>query len=243
MNKINIILPTNNPLTEISKNFIKLKKTEPEYFYENIEKVSFFGCFPYCIWALAEQEKQYHSKEDIQYIVQFIVDNNSAIYLDFLNTQLKREHFYDSYSNLILSTVKEVEIHAFTSNKDLKKYINENYPYVDTNTEKIVQLNSYCDNCKECFEKKSNDKINFEKPQLYLCEREVNTFEESKNRDDFISNEKIKILAEQGITDFIIKEQTKDKYEFIESCLYYLIKPEYQNIVRLKVLKESVKSK
>lgn len=242
MDKINIILPTHNQLLEISKNFVILKKVEPELFYENIEKISLFGCFSYCIWALEQQEKQYRSKEDIQHFVQFIIDNNSAIYLDFLNTKLNKEHFYDSYSNLILSTIKEAKVYAFIANEDLKKYINEKYPYVDTNIEKITYLNSYCDNCKECYEKKSNDKINFEKPQLYLCEKEINTFEESKTKQDFISLNKIKELSAQSISDFIIREQTKDKYEFIESCLYYLIKPEYQNVARLKVLKGSIQN-
>ena len=242
MNGINIILPTSNQLNEISNNFVKLKQIEPDLFYENIEKISLFGCFPYCIWSLEQQEKKYHSKEEIQHFIQFIIDNDSEIYLEFLNTQLNKEHFYDSYSNLILSTIKEAKVHAFIENKDLKNYINEKYPYVDTNTEKIIHLNSYCDNCKECYEKKSNDKINFEKPQLYTCEKEVKTFEESKTKQDFVSLEKIQELSAQGFTNFIIRGQTKDKYEFIESCLYYLIKPEHQNIARLKVLKGSIQN-
>ena len=46
-------------------------------------------------------------------------------------------------------------------------------------------------------------------------------------------------LNERGYKDFIISAQNKDNYEFIESCLYYLIKNEYKNQVRLQILKEN----
>lgn len=240
MSKINIILPANNKLSEISKCFVKIKKNSPEYFLENIARISLFGCFSYCIWALAQQEKMYHSREEIEQYIQFIIDNDSAVYFDFLNTKIQSEHLYDSYSNLILTLTKNINVNAFVSSNILKSYIKENYTHVNINTDNIIYLNSYCENCKECYDKKSEDKLNFEKALPYSCEKEVITFGESIKRNDFISQEKLQDLIIEGHTDFIIREQEKDKYEFIESCLYYLIKPEYQNIVRLKVLKSNI---
>lgn len=239
MNNINIILPTDNNLLKISKSFVRLKNSNPDFFNNYILNLSLLGCFPYCIWSLSEQEKSYHSKEDIEYFYEFCLNNNASIYFEFSNTKLKKEHFYDNYTNLFLSLAKEGNFNVITENKELKKFIEEKYENINTNTENVLYLNSYCENCKKCHDKRSENKLNFERSLEINCKNKITSFEESQKLKTFISLEKIIELNEIGYKDFIISAQNKDNYEFIESCLYYLIKNEYKNQVRLQILKEN----
>ena len=257
MNSINIILPTQQQLLNISKTFMIFWKISPEYFYDFISKISFKGSFPYCIWSCEEQDKIFRTKEEIISFLLFAKENNNAIYFDFSNTKLENLHFYDRYTNYFLSLTKDMETYAIVANLELGKYIKEHFPHiklVDKNSifdiqiadkkstiqnyeKTIMYLNSYCNNCEVCINEKSIKKLNFEQINIIKCQNITDSFENSKTNEFFISLENLKEYVRKGIRNFIIKEQTFDKYEYIESCLYYLVKPEFHNIVRLKMLK------
>lgn len=263
MPDINIIIDSLSNNRDIIQFLISRKKEEPEIFNDNILSISVMGTFPYCIWSSLSEQKTYTAREDIENDCKLFADNKISVFYDFQNTKLNQNHFYDKYSNLILSLSRENSVYAIVADNELANYLKQNYPEIKlvtsaikdsgdnydysvvylpdikpTNIEKqIVYLNSYCDKCYQCIDIESENKLNFEKIISVDCPNIKKTFEETKNNKFFVSNSKIEELLQKGIKNFIISG-TQDKYEMIESCLYYLIKPEYQNEVRLKAIKQ-----
>ena len=268
MEKCNIIIPSLTENYVQIRKFEEIKNTTPEILNENIDKIYYAGRFPYCIWSDVPSELNYYSNEKIESILEFIKSIQSKIFYQYTNTQIETEHLYDTYSNLQISLVKDLEIYAFVEKKELAEYLKEKYPKIhlikmaesmDINTsmkfidykyylnnwekidknpnEYIMQLNSNSDLNKEKRDKLSTDIINFEREIKYQNYCKIQTFEESKKNELFVSNEKLKELTQKGIKHYIIDWVLEDKYEFIESIIYYMIKPEFQDRIRLRLIK------
>ena len=101
----------------------------------------------------------------------------------------------------------------------------------------IIYLNSYGPDKKEIADKKSKDILEFNSINYDSYPLEIATFEESKKLADFVSVEIMEKLAFGGIKNFIIKNNKNSYYEILESFIYYLIKPEYQDKIRLELIK------
>lgn len=133
------------------------------------------------------------------------------------------------------------------SENDYDSYI-LNYENYKQNPDKILEqpkkyliyLNSYGAANKELIDRKCNDIVEFNNINYNNYPSEVSTFEESKELSDFISVEDVEHLSDNGIENFIIRNCNYNFFEILESCIYYLIKPEYQNKIRLELIKLKV---
>lgn len=171
-----------------------------------------------------------HSNSKQTYI---ITNNNQLVnyiklnYSDFKFVEqqnIKNEEEKNIYDyHLINFSNKNKE--AFFNNESKDKY--------------VIKLNSYCLNNCNCIDNLSIDKLNFEKQKTFECLNYAKTFNDIKKEDSFINIETMLSLSDNGFSQFIIENNTKDKYELLESYLYYLIKPNYIDEVRLTMLKKA----
>ena len=220
-------------MEETSSNIIKiifdLKGKTPDILNQNIEKIGFVGNFPYCIWAKHNQTVEIYSYEKIEDELKHIADNNIMLFFEFDNTMLEEKHFYDTYMNMILKMAKDVDIYALVYNEKLSEFIKNKYEYIKTvNIRDLAQNSIYTTDIEkdiETLNKLSEDVLNFEFP--------VNKQETYTS----LSLEDIEKYAQAGMKNFIIKMNTADKYEIVNSYINYLIKPEYKDEIRLKLLK------
>lgn len=106
-----------------------------------------------------------------------------------------------------------------------------------------ILLNAYCrDNCperKKHYHALSVGQLAYsQEPSFHDCPFVLEDFYKvKKTRKSFVTVEKIQEFAANGIVNFKIEGRTNSKYDVLESYIYYLIKKEYHEIVRLQVLK------
>ncbi len=229
MQKYNLIFSMEETSSNIIKIIFDLKGKTPDILNQNIEKIGFVGNFPYCIWAKHNQTVEIYSYEKIEDELKHIADNNIMLFFEFDNTMLEEKHFYDTYMNMILKMAKDVDIYALVYNEKLSEFIKNKYEYIKTvNIRDLAQNSIYTTDIEkdiETLNKLSEDVLNFEFP--------VNKQETYTS----LSLEDIEKYAQAGMKNFIIKMNTADKYEIVNSYINYLIKPEYKDEIRLKLLK------
>ncbi len=229
MQKYNLIFSLEETSSNIIKKILNLREQMPEILNENIEKIGFVGNFPYCIWAKHNQTVEIYSYEKIENELKFIADNNLMLFFEFDNTRLEEKHFNDTYMNMILKMAQDVDIYALVYNEKLSEFIKNKYEYIKTvNIRDLAQNSIYTTDIEkdiETLNKMSEDVLNFEFP--------VNKQETYTS----LSLEDIEKYAQEGIKNFIIKINDTDKYDMINKYINYLIKPDYRDEVRLKLLK------
>ena len=229
MQKYNLIFSMEETSSNIIKIIFDLKGKTPDILNQNIEKIGFVGNFPYCIWAKHNQTVEIYSYEKIEDELKHIADNNIMLFFEFDNTMLEEKHFYDTYMNMILKMAKDVDIYALVYNEKLSEFIKNKYEYIKTvNIRDLAQNSIYTTDIEkdiETLNKMSEDVLNFEFP---MNKQETYTS---------LSFEDIEKHAQEGIKSFIIKLNTEDKYETVNNYINYLIRPEYKDEIRLKLLK------
>ena len=101
----------------------------------------------------------------------------------------------------------------------------------------ILTLNSFCKNSYRCINILSRNKLDYGIDKPVNCSDKVNSFKEMQKNDLFISKEEIEKINNDGIQNFIIKTNSDDRFEILETYLYYLVKPEFIDLIRLKIIK------
>ncbi len=229
MQKYNLIFSLEETSSNIIKRILDLKEKTPDILNQNIEKIGFAGNFPYCIWAKHNKTVEIYSYEKIENELKYITDNNLMLFFEFDNTRLEEKHFYDTYMNMILKMAQNADIYALVYNEKLAEFIKNKYEYIKTVNIKDLAKNSiYTTDIEkdiETLNKMSEDVLNFEFP---MNKQETYTS---------LSIEDIEKYTKEGIKNFIIKINDTDKYDMVNSYINYLIKPEYKDEVRLKLLK------
>ncbi len=247
MEKYNIIFPMELTSFYIIRRIINLKEEKPEIFNDSINKIGFIGNIPYCIWSARNQSIEIYSYERIENDFKYISDNNLILILEFDNTKLEEKHFIDTYMNMVLMLAKDVDIYAIIYNEKLAEYVKNKYPYVKTvrmDSKDVIPPFDYCLTYSkeetapnyiyttdiqrdiETLNRMSEDVLNFEiiKQPAEKCDIELDI-------------EDIEKLSKSGIESFIIKVSPEDKYDMVNAYIKYLIKNDYQNEVRLNLLK------
>ena len=229
MQKYNLIFLMEGTSSNIIKRILDLKEQMPMIFNENIEKIGFVGNFPYCIWAKHNKTVEIFSYEIIENELKYLADNNFVLFFEFDNTMLEEKHFYDTYMNMILKMAQNVDVYALVYNEKLAEFIKNKYEYIKTvNIKDLARNYIYTTDMEQDIEtlnKMSEDVLNFEFP---MNKQETYTS---------LSLEDIEKYAQEGIKNFIIKINDIDKYDMVNNYINYLIKPEYKDEVRLKLLK------
>lgn len=108
-----------------------------------------------------------------------------------------------------------------------------------------ILVNAYCkDCCKERFlhyRALSESQIKCtEKSNFHACPFSIDSFYTvMENRNSFVTSKEIfGFFYPIGIKNFKIEGRTNTVYDVLESYVYYLVKDEYKNMVRLEVLRK-----
>lgn len=101
----------------------------------------------------------------------------------------------------------------------------------------ILAVNSFCKNSYRCTNLLSNNKLNYGIDRPINCADRLRTFSQMQKNDLFISKEEINKINDDGIQHFLIKTNCDDRFEILETYLYYMIKPEFIESARLRIIK------
>ena len=157
------------------------------------------------------------------------------------------------YNNELAKYIKEKYPYVKLVQSEIKREINPIPPYdmnvvdaITYNSAKddiqnpksiILAVNSFCNNSHSCANFLSSNKLNFSIEKPIQCIDKKHSFEEMRNNQLFISNEKMQEITNEGITNFLVKSNSDDRFQLLEMYLYYLIKPEHIDIMRLRFLR------
>lgn len=89
-----------------------------------------------------------------------------------------------------------------------------------------------CPNRSEHYKNISRCQLDYNPQGLIMCEDSVKSFYEIMNSDAFISKEKIEELTAMGFSNFKLEGRTSHPLDLIDILVYYLIKDEWQGLVR-----------
>lgn len=271
MDKYNIIIDNTKFDMGLIWQILDIKKEMPEAFFDRIQKLSFYFMFPYSIWSKSRTDRNFIPFENIESDLNRYEDNGCGMFFEFENVDVKEDGFKDRYSNLVLKNAQGKNAFAVVFNKDLAKYIKENYseiklvqseiqrnsviePPFDFNiidyisfknikdkiqnkSAYILAVNSFCKNLYRCASLLSNNKLNYNIDRPIRCSDRVLSFSEMKKNELFVSVDEINKINDFGIENFLVKVNCDDRFEVLETYMYYLIKPEYRDEVRLKLIK------
>lgn len=165
------------------------------------------------------------------------IDISAVVYNYSLATYIKNKYpkskliksdiYKDITINLPFEYCLTDKITYLENEKDIIKNLNKY----------IIYINSFCENKYDCSYYKSNNILNFETDFNYICKNEKQTFEECKKNNLFISLEEMMELQTKKDFIFAVKSNANNPHELLECYIYYLIKPEFHNEVRLSILK------
>jgi hypothetical protein len=218
-------------------------RNEPFMPYENIENE--------LSWLRNKKIKIFYEFENTNVKPNHFNDRYSNIVLDIT----KKNELFAVVQNLQLANyLKEQYPNITLVESSINKSIKINNPFemcmIDyrtlrqckneiTEKEKyIVMLNSFCDNTYRCVNLTSNSHLNYEIERPLHCVHRVDKFLDSKMNNNFISIENLQNLVEDGFVHFFVKSDIPNRFEKIETYVYYLIKPEFQDVVKLELVKE-----
>lgn len=92
--------------------------------------------------------------------------------------------------------------------------------------------NPKCPNRTKHYKSISECQINFDPDGLFTCPDDKNTFYQIVKSPKFVSVERIEELTAMGFKNFKLEGRTADELDLIDILVYYLIKDEWQGLVR-----------
>ena len=160
-NNVNSNLPVRFHLPGLRQNYplnmfwISLLKTHPEFFRENVEIGSVFGCFPVALWnggrfiASDQCDRQY-----IQGVVKALNNAGIPVRYTFTSPLITEEDLDDPYCNFCMQAADNGMNEVMVFSPILEKYIRDKYP-------------SYSINSSTCKEIKNAEELNAELDKDY----------------------------------------------------------------------------
>lgn len=285
---------------ELNLNLIDMIKEHPEYFYDELEIASCFGCFAPALWNGGRAIAGFTSKEQITNTIKWFNERNVPIRFTFTNPTITEKDLKDRFCNRICKEAENGFNEIICNTQVLEDYIRENYPKYPLVSSTCKQLEDY-DSLMREFEKGyklvvldynwNNDFERLEKiPMEYRerceilvnpycmphcprrgehykvlgeCQRKASTtpvasqttteeimtgarefkcpnsgfnFYQITGYSTFVGLDSIKRYMEMGFNNFKIEGRVIRKYNVLESYMYYMVKPEYRDMVRLEML-------
>lgn len=289
---------------DINLKLIDMIKEKPEYFYDNIEIASCYGCFGPALWNGGRAVGGFSSTSQIKNTIKEFNDRNVPIRYTFTNPTITEKDLRDSFCNricklaengfnevianvpcleayirekypkfpIVSSTVKQIEDHdklIEELEKDYKLVVldynwNNDFEKLATIPEKHrerceILINAYCmPHCPrrgehykvlgECQRKCSETAVSptlsrsghnnpLESAFEFNCPNTVLNFYQIQNYKTFVSRDDLYTkYLDMGYCNFKIEGRTLHKANVIESYVYYMVKPEYRDMVRLELL-------
>lgn len=297
MSKIKFHLPDFFGNIRMNLLFADEIKRNPQYFYDNIEIASSYGCFPPALWNGGRTVSGAVRREQIELVIREYNSRNIPIRYTFTNPLVKVEHLSDPFCNMITQTAENGLNEIIINKQILEDYIREKYPKyplvsstvkqiegLDELTEELQKdyklvvldynwnnrfeelerlphkdkiellVNPYCTpKCrrrKEHYEFLGQLQMEYSeqvfgnapyKPvekKEFPCPNMSYDFYRTTKFDTHISNEAVYgKYTEMGYSNFKIEGRNMHPVDILESYIYYMIKPEYRDELRVKLLK------
>ena len=120
--------------------FIDFLKKKPEYFYDNVEIASVYGCFPPAIWNGGRCVSG-DPTEDV--IVRYINEFNSRnvpLRYTFTNPNIEKQHLSDKFCNRITELAHNGFNEIIVNSPVLEEYIRRQYPMYPIISSTIKQI-------------------------------------------------------------------------------------------------------
>lgn len=183
--------------------------------------------------------------------------SNNGFNQVLVNSSILEEHIRKNYPKykIISSTTKRV-IDKNELNEELDKDyhlvvldydLNKDFDYLELIKQKDkieILVDELCgDKCpyrKEHYNFYADSQLNFKKNNAFECkflEKSINNFDEIKNNHNFISNKEINKYIDMGFRNFKLVGRLININFVIDSYVYYLVKPEFQNQIKLELIK------
>ena len=110
--------------------FIKLQKTNPEFFYPDIKITSVFGNFHFCPWDGGRNFMYYsqQTKEEVKRIAELYNSVDIPLRLVFTNPVIQPNDLHNRYCNMILRELNNGMNEVCVNSSLMENYIRENYP-------------------------------------------------------------------------------------------------------------------
>ena len=126
--KIYFSIPDFYNYYNLNLNLLKLMKTCPDWFRDNVVIDSIYGTFPGCIWNGGRSQFGGSPLNNIQATVAGINGAGIQIRFTFTNKLITEESFLDNYGNTILQVANNGMNAVNVNNPAFAGYISRNYP-------------------------------------------------------------------------------------------------------------------
>ena len=288
----------------LNLNLIDMLNEHPEYFYDDIEIASCYGCFPPALWNGGRAIGGVANPNRIQSTIKEFNDRNVPIRYTFTNPTLTENDLKDAFCNSLCKSAENGFNEIIVNLPFLESYVREKYPkypIVSSTVKQIKDLDALIEELEKDYKLVVLDynwNNDFEKlatiPEKYRerCEilinpyctpncarrgehyqvlgrcqrrcsqRHLASFAGIKNGPDpmqeaidfncknadfnfyqitgfktFINNQDIYTkYMDMGFCNFKIEGRVLNKPNVVESYVYYMVKPEYRDRIRLELL-------
>lgn len=295
---------------DLNLDLIDKIKEHPEYFYDNIEIASCYGCFPPALWNGGRAISGFAARPHMERIMKEFNDRNVPIRYTFTNPTLTEQDVKDPFCNTLCRMAENGFNEIIVNMPFLEEHIRKNYPKYPLVSSTVKQIEDYDQLMKE-FEKDyklvvldynwNNDFEKLEKiprelrarceilinpyctphckrrtehyqvlgraqrnasrmpdpisqiarrarvgqPQEasplaeayeFKCQNTCYNFYQVNHFSTFVNQNDIARYLEMGFNNFKIEGRVLDKPNVVESYVYYMVKPEYRDRVRLELL-------
>lgn len=111
--------------------FLRILQDHPEWFIDNVKVGAVYGNFQFCIWDGGRifTHFTHTNREQIKQVQeQYNYGFKVPIRFVFTNTEIKEEHCYDRFNNVVLELCENEMNEIVVNSPILEKYVRENYP-------------------------------------------------------------------------------------------------------------------
>lgn len=278
----------------------------PEYFYDDVEIASCYGCFGPALWNGGRAVNGSSNGEFIKATISEYNKRNVPIRYTFTNPTLTPADLKDSFCNRLCREAENGFNEVIVNAPFLEEYIREKYPRFPLVSSTVKQLENYddlmrefekdyklvvldynwnndfekldkipselrsrceilinpyctphCKRRKEHYEALGRDQRRcsdsrmdvlaltrqrnapnpFQESQKFNCPNTDYNFYQITGYSTFVSRENVYgKYMEMGFNNFKIEGRVLATANVVESYVYYLVKPEYRDVVRLELL-------
>ncbi len=285
---------------ELNLNLIDMIKDHPEYFYDGVEIVSCYGCFPPARWNGGRTLWGFMGGGQIKGVIKLFNERNVPIRYTFTNPNITDKDLSDPFCNQLCQYADNGFNEIICNAPVLEEYVRKTYPNYSLVSSTCKQLEEY-DQLMEEFKKDyklvvldynwNNDferlakipqelrerceilinpyciphcprrgehykhlgrlQIKASKTEIvagrssgrmmrgleeFECNNTNYNFYQITKYSTFVSRENLDKYMEMGFCNFKIEGRALAKENVLESYMYYMVKPEYRDKVRLELL-------
>ena len=186
---INFMLPGMYEHHDMIFRFLNLLKIHPEYFIDDLKIRAVYGNFQFCIWDGGRIFSNFYhtTKEEVKRIQEiYNYTFKVPIRFVFTNTEIKEEHCYDRFCNMVLKECENDMNEIVVNSPILEQYIRKNYPKY-----------KFISSTTKCLSKPEDFKLELSNPnyELICLDYNLNKNDNLLNSIDEIDKHKCEFLV------------------------------------------------